>query len=276
MTVAELMATLKDFDDRLTRYDGELKLAERNFGFRKPAALEALRKGLSVTWGEISGNVRALGAPLTFVFNNQEVLTFENALRPLSGSVAAITTAALPFARHAIELARGRAQALAKRGPSPVATAQGQPAARPSNRVFVVHGHDSSLTNEVAAFVGNLGLEVVILKDKPNAGRTLIEKFEDYADVSYAVVLLTPDDVGRPAAAIASSTLVPRARQNVILEWGFFMGKKGRDRVAVLYKGGVEKPSDIGGIAYVPADDEGWKLELVRELKHAGFSVKLA
>lgn len=275
-TLTDLVAALAAFDAKLTKYDAELKFAAQNLVFRRFSAVEDLRKELSVTWGEIGPKVRALGAPLTFQINGEVVPTFENALCPLAGGVSDVTLTALGFARHAIELARGRAQGLAKGGPVPVASAKRQATGLPlSKKVFVVHGHDSGLLNEVAAFLASLGLEAVILKDKPHGGRTLIEKFEDYADVSYAVVLLTPDDVGRSADE-ATSAVKPRARQNAVLEWGFFMGKRGRERVAVLHKGDVERPSDIQGIAYIAADEETWKLELARELQHAGFSVRLA
>ena len=62
----------------------------------------------------------------------------------------------------------------------------------------------------------------------------------------------------------------------MILEWGFFMGKRGRGRVAVLYKGGVELPGDIDGIAYIPTDDTSWHMRVTQELSHAGFSLKLS
>ena len=276
-TLTELRATLDDFDAKLSKYESALSSAVSTHVMRRPSAVEELRKELNVTWGEIGPDVRALGAPLMFEIGKLPFATFENALRPQSrSSVASTTLTALQFARHAIEIARGRAQRLATGGPSPVASARGQAAAPPhSKKVFVVHGHDSAQLGEVSAFISSLGLEPVILKDKPQGGRTLIEKFEDYADVSYAVVLLTPDDVGRPML-LNDGPLSPRARQNVVLEWGFFMGKRGRERIAVMYKSGVEKPSDIDGIAYIPADDEGWKLRLAQELQHAGFSVKLA
>ena len=97
----------------------------------------------------------------------------------------------------------------------------------PSGRVFVVHGRDAGAKNEVARFLSKLKLEPVILHEKPNQGRTIIEKFERFSDVSFAVVLLTPDDVGRPAGQ-SEKFDKSRARQNVILELGHFLGKLGR------------------------------------------------
>ena len=141
-----------------------------------------------------------------------------------------------------------------------------------TNKVFIIHGRDESARETVARFLQDLSLEAVILHEKPNKGRTIIEKFEDYADVEFAVVLLTPDDVG--ALREKKPELHPRARQNVILELGFFIGRLGRERVCVLKKDVVEAPSDYEGVAYTDLDDGGgWKIELVRELKSAGFGI---
>jgi predicted nucleotide-binding protein len=98
-----------------------------------------------------------------------------------------------------------------------------------SNRVFVVHGHHHGRKETVARFLEKLGLEPVILHEKPNAGRTLIEKFSDYANVYFAVVLLTADDIGRGREEPDPPR--PRARLNVILKLGYFLGKLGRHRV---------------------------------------------
>lgn len=139
-------------------------------------------------------------------------------------------------------------------------------------RVFVVHGHDHGTKETVARFLETLELEPVILHEQANEGKTIIEKFETHAaDVQCALVILTPDD-------IASSKTSPeqkehRARQNVILELGFFVGKLGRGRTFALVEKGVTLPSDIHGVIYIPLDDERWRLRLVKELKAVGISV---
>jgi predicted nucleotide-binding protein len=139
--------------------------------------------------------------------------------------------------------------------------------------IFVVHGHAHGAMHETVRVLERAtGLEVIVLHEQPNSGRTILEKFEDFAtDASYAVVLLTADDVGS-AAAIKTSN--PRGRQNVIFELGFFFGKLGRNRVAVLIHEGVEKPSDIDGLVYITLDSSGaWKQALARELRSAKIDV---
>ena len=143
-----------------------------------------------------------------------------------------------------------------------------------SNRVFIVHGHDKAAKESVARLLEKLILVPIILHEQPNQGRTVIEKFEDYSDVGFAVVLLTPDDVG--AAKSEVENLKPRARQNVIFELGFFIGKLGRARVCALHKSNVEILSDFSGVVWIPLDEAGaWRLKLSRELKAAGLNIDL-
>lgn len=143
-----------------------------------------------------------------------------------------------------------------------------------NKKIFIVHGRDNSAKTAVKELLRDWGLEPTILHEKPNKGRTIIEKFEDYSDVSYAIVILTPDDKGRSKDV---NKLNNRARQNVVFELGFFYGKLGRDRVACLYKNGVELPSDIKGIVYIPFDKDLQRdvsEELRKELRAAGFVIK--
>ena len=112
------------------------------------------------------------------------------------------------------------------------------------------------------------------IRDRANRGQTIIEKFEEHSAVSFAVVLLTPDDVGATKAEATSPR--PRARQNVVFELGFFIGKLGRQNVCALYKSGVEIPSDYQGVIYIPMDSEGaWQSKLAREMRAAGLPVDL-
>ena len=133
------------------------------------------------------------------------------------------------------------------------------------SKVFVVHGHDSAPKAEVARFIEKLGFEPIILHERPNKGRALITKFrEEAAGVGFAVVLMTPDDLGKAEKAV---DLNPRARQNVIFELGFFIGKLGPERVAALVKGDIELPSDFDGVVYISLDKEDWQAKLGRELQ---------
>ncbi|TAL90227.1 MAG: DNA-binding protein [Candidimonas sp.] len=147
--------------------------------------------------------------------------------------------------------------------------------ADPSSRsVFIVHGHDDGVKETVARYLSKLGLDPVILHEQPNKGRTIIEKFEELADVAFAVVLFTGDDMGYPKGKADSAN--PRARQNVVLELGFFLGALGRKHVCVLYRDGVEVPSDYSGVLYEQFDDKGaWRMKLALELKAAGLDVDL-
>lgn len=131
--------------------------------------------------------------------------------------------------------------------------------------VFLVHGHDDAARETVARFLERLELRVIILHEQPNLGRTIIEKFETNSDVSFAVVLLTPDDKGCSAHLNPEEARF-RARQNVVFELGYFIGKLGRNRVCALHKGALELPSDYQGIVYVSMSGP-WQLELAKEIK---------
>jgi predicted nucleotide-binding protein len=148
------------------------------------------------------------------------------------------------------------------------------PAKQQSTDIFIVHGHDEAARHEVARFIEQLGLHPIILHEKPDRGKTIIEKFEHHADVGFAVVLLTPDDVGHPKDKPAESK--PRPRQNVVLELGYFIGKLRRSSVCALLKGDIEIPSDYAGVLYTRMDDAGaWKVTLAREIKAAGIDADL-
>lgn len=149
-----------------------------------------------------------------------------------------------------------------------------------SRKVFIVHGREHGLKEATARLVERLGYEAVILHERPNRGRTVIEKFEQEANAAFAVVLLTPDDEGRlRAEGDKSNELVARARQNVVWEFGYFSGALGRARVAALVADGeLEQPSDLQGVIYIPVatvEDMGWRIALAREMRAAGLDVDL-
>ena len=143
------------------------------------------------------------------------------------------------------------------------------PKAKP-RKVFLVHGHDDGVRESVARFLEKIKFDVVILHEQANKGRTVIEKFEQSSDVGFAIVILTPDDVGSKKDGLSQ----PRARQNVILEWGYFIGQLGRDHVCALKHGEIEMPSDIIGIVWEPYDsNSGWKAKIAKELQAVGYEI---
>ncbi|HAS8565760.1 TPA: nucleotide-binding protein [Vibrio vulnificus] len=126
-----------------------------------------------------------------------------------------------------------------------------------------------------ARFMEKLGLDVIILHERPNEGKTIIEKFESNSNVDFAVVLMTADDKGGTVSSSASDHRL-RARQNVIFELGYFIGKLGRKKVCALYEQGVEIPTDYHGVVYVEFDDKGmWRFQLAKELKNNGINIDL-
>ena len=138
------------------------------------------------------------------------------------------------------------------------------------SRVFIVHGHDDAAREAVARFVENLGFKAIILHEQASSGKTIIEKIEANSNVGFAIVLYTPCDEGRPKGE--ENQLKPRARQNVIFEHGYLMGKIGRENVCYLLKGDVEIPSDIAGLVYDEIDKgAGWKSVVAKSMKSCGY-----
>jgi len=183
-----------------------------------------------------------------------------------------------------------------------------------SSKVFIVHGRNHKPMKELKAMLFEFGLNPIVLHEQPSGSRTIVEKLEKYSDVGYAFVILTPDDAGVSRHlsrgdlaimgdqnliknAIASrevhvkgpfsrkkrfmnlfpSFMKMRARQNVVLEFGYFMGLLGRDRVCCLYKGDVELPSDMHGIVYIPFKDSLNEVrdKIIKELKAASYEIKI-
>jgi len=171
-------------------------------------------------------------------------------------------------------------EGVAELGTSDAPTSSVTPAAgrRP---IFIVHGHDEAALNSIRVFVHRAtGVMPVSLAEEAGKGATIIEKFEKFekfeetsSDASYVIVLLTPDDVGQTTneykAAVEPS---PRARQNVVLELGYFIGKIGRPNIVAVVDATVEKPSDLAGLSYVQYPESNWKDALRTELEAAGLT----
>lgn len=140
-----------------------------------------------------------------------------------------------------------------------------------TNKIFIVHGHDNLAKEQVARVVEKAGFEAIILHEKASGGKTIIEKIEKYSDVSFAIVLYTPCDLGRDKNLKEDNY---RARQNVIFEHGYLIGKLGREHVCALVKENVETPGDISGVVYVQMDDAGaWKMDVAKEMEIAGLKI---
>ena len=137
-------------------------------------------------------------------------------------------------------------------------------------KVFIVHGHDGEAKQAVARFIEKIGLEAIILHEQASSGKTIIEKIEEYTNVGFGIVLYTPCDLG--ASQEKKDELKARARQNVVFEHGYLMGKIGRENVCALVKGDIEKPTDISGVVYIPMDEsEAWKYQVAKEMKACGY-----
>ena len=139
-----------------------------------------------------------------------------------------------------------------------------------SKEVFIVHGHSENARAQLKALLTALGLQPVILSEQTHHGRTIIEELEHYSKTcSFAIVLMTPDDVVGEAAEKS----LRRARQNVILELGWFMGRLGRENVILMSQGEVELPSDVHGVLYLPfkTDLHEVAAEISRQLRDVGL-----
>lgn len=139
------------------------------------------------------------------------------------------------------------------------------------NKIFIVHGHDNEAKSVTARFIEKVGLEAIILHEQASQGKTIIEKIEANSNVGFAVVLYTPCDEGKSKN---EDILNLRARQNVVFEHGYLIGKLGRDKVCALVKGDIEKPNDVSGIVYIDFDEAGaWQMALIREMQSVGYVI---
>jgi predicted nucleotide-binding protein len=148
----------------------------------------------------------------------------------------------------------------------------------PSSNIFVAHGHDDRMKKNVVDTLKTLDLNPIVLRHQASQGRTIIEKLTEIIEekkISFAVVLFSPDDKAHAKNESPDSARF-RARQNVILELGYCMGKLERRNVAIIQKkkDNFEIPSDCDGIVrilYYRGD--AWKHDLVTELKKHGYTV---
>lgn len=145
---------------------------------------------------------------------------------------------------------------------------------RDKKKVFIVHGHDNEAKSKTARLVEKLGFKAIILHEQASSSKTIIEKIEEYSNVGFGIVLYTPCDLG--AKKTDNVQLKPRARQNVVFEHGFLIGKIGRGNVCALVKGQLETPNDISGVVYIDMNDtDSWKYSVAKEMKEAGYNVDM-
>lgn len=177
---------------------------------------------------------------------------------------------------------------------------------KPSRRVFIVHGRDNKPVKELKILLTQFGLKPIILHEQPSGSRTIVEKLEKYSNVGFAFVILTPDDIGcsvinfrkaqkeslgkiaefkgnnvlekiiEEVKGVILRNMEKRARQNVVLEFGYFMGLLSRDKVCCLYTGEVKLPSDMRGIVYVHFKNSVTEVKekISKELKAVGYNLK--
>lgn len=230
------------------------------------APLEAsIEDGLSQTYGHATVEYRRYEAAARF----ESVLLFADGDTPLRYIVEGLRQQrqkALALLNQAVASLEERLSEVGV----PVLGKLSEMPEEVSRKVFVVHGQDTGAREAVARFLERTGFEPIVLHEQANQGRTIIEKFEEHSAVGFAVILLTPDDMG----GIAGGAMQPRARQNVILELGYFIGRLGREKVCALKSGDIELPSDIFGVVWTAFDPTGgWRVSLAKELQAAGFEI---
>lgn len=148
----------------------------------------------------------------------------------------------------------------------------------PSAKIFVVHGRDHAARDQLELVLRRLGLEPFVLQVTGGGGDTLIESLERMigktAQSAFGIVLMTPDDLGYLKGETPEDAK-PRARQNVIMEMGMLLASLTRKRCAILQKGFVESPSNMGGVITIPFNEHVREAvpKLVQRLQEAGFKL---
>lgn len=144
-----------------------------------------------------------------------------------------------------------------------------------NKKVFIVHGRNTIMRDQVTSVLGRLKMDWVVLESEINGGSTIIEKFlENAQHCRYAIILFSADDLGKLNSE--NEPLKFRARQNVVLELGFFLAQAGRKNLFILHELNkhIENPSDFNGIVHEVLDDYGaWKGKLIKEMKRSGMYI---
>jgi predicted nucleotide-binding protein len=259
--------------DALIKDGRELQLLPAN----SISEIEALRD-MFFTWGEYTStllqNSFEVKGVLTLSPNNEftasdiDIIDLKFGAPKTPEHIRMAVTSTLDKKLRVLESIRGRLNIWAQT-PTPIAREISGEA------IFLVHGHDHGAREFVRGFLERCtSREIIVLDEKAGGGADILGKLLTHAQkAAYAVILLTGDDEGR---AIGAGDLQPRARQNVILELGLFIGLLGRERVIALYEPGVEIPSDYLGVTYVELDrNKAWRIGLVSELRVAGIEASI-
>jgi predicted nucleotide-binding protein len=273
VSVEQMKSGIARLGQRIAELEGvDLNTIERDFECAVECAVEPIRKKVNSTLKDILGSG-------TIEYSEYELRSFyphhfqfgESLDERQVHYTDELRKAALQLKALKEVLEERVAHAVPSHEPS---VSQPSPTSN-TGKVFIVHGHDHGVKEAVARFVENLGLEPIILHEQPNEGRTVIEKFEEHAVADFAIVLFTPDDIGHSTKKPDEAK--PRARQNVVLELGYFMGKLSRKRVALLQvSDDIEIPSDYVGVLYLPLDGAGaWKFLLAKEMSAGGMSIDM-
>jgi predicted nucleotide-binding protein len=138
-----------------------------------------------------------------------------------------------------------------------------------SNKIFVVHGQDNEMKSDVTQTLQKLDLDPIILHEQPDSTQTLT----DYQHVSFAVVLLSPDELAYPKEKTSDEAKY-RANQNIIFELGYFLGRLGKQNVVAIYRKNkdFETPNNINGVVWIEYKT-GWYFELIKQLQANNYDV---
>jgi predicted nucleotide-binding protein len=142
-------------------------------------------------------------------------------------------------------------------------------------RIFVISGSDVELKQSITTALSKLGLVPVVMREQPSQGRKLVERYADYSDIGFAIVLLSPDDFAYEKNESPTKRYL-QPHQDVIFALGFFLGKLTKENVISFYIecSNFKAPTDFEGIKSIAFDDrDSWKLALIRELTAAGYTV---
>jgi predicted nucleotide-binding protein len=142
-----------------------------------------------------------------------------------------------------------------------------------SNKIFLVYGQDNEMKTDIIQTLKKLDLDPIILSEKPNKTQTIIEKTSDYQHISFAVILVSPDELTYPTEKDSDEAKY-RTTQTFIFKVGYFLGRLGSQNVVAIYRNNIdfEIPNQLTGIIWIEYKN-GWYFKLIKELKAANFDV---